>query len=118
MNNRDTQFLGSAKQAVEKMLHDASDLWIESLTDEWREDFERTIANYAYDLVEHTLWRSTPASGSTIREYKGLTIQEIAGKIPDMTDWPKPSPGLQRLLDEAKKQIAVGQFEEGGFGGE
>lgn len=52
---------------------------------------KKIIARRAYDLMSHVLWHSTPASGSTIKKYRGLTIEEIANTIPDLKEWPKES---------------------------
>lgn len=96
MNNpRDTQFAGFAKllfAEVEDMFANRDSAYDDC--DDEREqkainDICSVFAERAYNLVLHTLWRTTPAGGSTIREYKGLTVEEIANLIPDLTEWPK-----------------------------
>lgn len=47
------------------------------------------LARRAYDLVNHTLWHTTPASGSSIKKYRGMTIEQITSVVPDLTKWPK-----------------------------
>jgi hypothetical protein len=47
------------------------------------QELEQVIARRAYDLVVHTLWQTIPASGSTIKKYQGLGIEEIAHLLPD-----------------------------------
>lgn len=77
-NPRDTQFKGFAQLLAAEIAN--TDGWMLS-------EVEKLIARRAYDLVLHTVWRTIPASGSTIKEYQGLDIEEIAHLIPDMKEW-------------------------------
>lgn len=85
----------------EQKLHDthfagfARALWSELLanTRTFHSDYEESqqtiLARRAYDLVIHVLRHTIPASGSTIKEYQGLTIEEIASAMPDLTELPE-----------------------------
>ena len=51
----------------------------------WWNDPE-TIRQFLLGFAEHVLWHSIPASGSSILEYRGHTIEEIARMLPDLPD--------------------------------
>lgn len=75
-NKRDVQFRGFAKALM-------SDLETVSTTayasiDKGKEAYERTVARWAYDLVEHTL------EHAPLTEYEGRVED-----IPDMPELPK-----------------------------
>ncbi len=79
-SQRDTHFAGFAKLLADEL----------QVTGGYPlSEVKQLIARRAYDLVTHVLWQTTPASGSTIKKYKGLTIEEIARAIPDMPALPK-----------------------------
>jgi hypothetical protein len=42
------------------------------------------IRQFLGEFAEHVLWHTIPAAGSTIKKYKGLSIEEIAKVLPDM----------------------------------
>ncbi len=88
-NPRDTHFSGFAQAVVEEMYK--LEFWIEPGLeyDDMRQAFADIIARRAYDLVLHTVWQTIPASGSTIKKYQGLTIEEIAAMIPDLPELPE-----------------------------
>ncbi len=91
-NRRDTHFIGFADQLIDELLEtnaldmlDAKRFW--EINE--RQEVIQLLARRAYDLVLHTVWRTIPASGSTIAKYEGLTIAEIANAIPDMPELPE-----------------------------
>jgi hypothetical protein len=47
--------------------------------------YEETIQQFLREFATHVLWNSMPANGSTILEFQGLTIDEIAKILPDMS---------------------------------
>ena len=71
-NERDTHF-----QNAGKLLADAIDL----ISEEWfitpGKDSEKLIAQFAYDLVSHTIW------------YDANEITIYPEDIPDLTQWPE-----------------------------
>jgi hypothetical protein len=88
----DTHFSGFARALWKDLLDANSDGYID--VNEWDDptdtpNYIKIIARRAYDLVLHTLWQTTPASGSTIAKYQGLTIAEIANAIPGLPELPK-----------------------------
>jgi hypothetical protein len=42
------------------------------------------IRLFLEEFAEYITWHTIPAAGSTIRQYKGLTIAQIAKILPDM----------------------------------
>lgn len=49
-SNRDTRYLEFAEKLIEEILeHDQ--VWIDTIYDDWREDWKRIIAQRVYDLV-------------------------------------------------------------------
>lgn len=83
-NPRDTHFAGFAKALWSELLANTR-----TFHSDYEESQQTTIARRAYDLVIHVLRHTIPASGSTIKKYQGLTIEEIANAIPDMTELPE-----------------------------
>lgn len=83
-NPRDTHFAGFAKTLWSELLANTR-----TFHSDYEESQQAIIAQRAYDLVLHTVWRTIPASGSTILKYQGLTIEEIAALIPDLPELPK-----------------------------
>ena len=103
-NPRDTHFTGFAKALWSEMLQANDYGYIDCNEHDDPTDtpnYIEVIARRAYDLVLHTCWRTIPASGSTIKKYSGMTIEEIANMIPDMSELPK---GQQRDNDKAKEE--------------
>jgi len=92
MSNRDTQFAGFAKLLLEDLL-EVEEHFKHACkcphNEEYQAERRKVIAQCAYDLVNHTLWHTTPAAGSTIKKYRGMTIEQIAQAVPDLTEWPK-----------------------------
>ncbi|SRR6266567_3198125 len=94
MSDRDTHFAGFAKLLWREMLDlkggyiDESDGYYRG--SEEHPEYEAVIARRAYDLVPHALMHTTPAAGSSIRKFQGLSIEEIAKALPDMSqaEWP------------------------------
>jgi hypothetical protein len=82
-NPRDTQFQGFAKVLLDELC-EASIVMVETpFQDDWREEWEVTIARRAYDLVSHTI-RNTSS-----RDLDVLDYDEIPPRIPDMLELPK-----------------------------
>lgn len=92
-NPCDTHFAGYAKSLMDELLAvddgriDVSSY--NSVDDETIEKYRTIIARRAYDLVLHTVWQTIPASGSTIKKYQGMTIEEITAMIPDLPVLPE-----------------------------
>jgi len=91
MRERDTHFQGFAKLLYDELSKLEGSH--ETLISEYRNKYDKQaivnlMAQRAYDLVSHALMHTTPASGSTIRKFQGLSIEEIAGALPDLTEWP------------------------------
>ncbi len=79
---RDTHFSGFAKLLLDELLK-ASVITVETpFQDDWRAEWEETIAQRAYDLVKHTLNRL--AEGD--RRYDLEDPMEVEN-IPDITSW-------------------------------
>lgn len=73
-NQRSTKFLEIARDIT-------SDI---ASTDGWNlADVERLVAEHLYDFALHLLWHTIPASGSTIKKYQGMSIEEIANILPE-----------------------------------
>lgn len=45
-----------------------------------------TIRDFLEEFAEYILSHTTPAAGSTIKKFQGMTIQQIAQAIPDMEE--------------------------------
>ncbi len=86
MSERDTHFRGFAELLLAE-LYDNNLIEFAGDSEKLQLLF-KTTTQRAYDLVNHTLWHSTPASGNTIKKYQGMTIEEITQHIPDLTAWP------------------------------
>ncbi len=102
MSERDTHFFEFAKLLVTELERQGF------LTPVYGAYPYTLISRFAYDLVNHTLWHSTPAGGSTIKKYQGMTIEEITQHIPDMTTWPEREQGV---ADEEKEDPPPGYIE-------
>jgi hypothetical protein len=50
---------------------------------------QQRITERAYDFAYHLLMHTTPASGSTIKQFVGLDIPDMIPHIPDMADFPQ-----------------------------
>lgn len=81
---RDTHFAGFAKALWNELLANTR-----TFHSDYEESQQTILARRAYDLVVHFLRHTTPVSGSTIKKYQGMTIEEIANAIPDMPELPK-----------------------------
>lgn len=79
---RDTHFAGFATRVIEEMLQQG-DVWIETTSDDWKEQWQAVIAQRAYDLVHHTI-----ESMSHI-DLDRLDTNEHVERIPDMEAFPE-----------------------------
>lgn len=87
-NARDTQFKNFAKLLLDELCL-ASDVHIETpFNDDWREEWEETIAQRAYDLVEHTI-RSQAQGMDLFCLHDPEWMKERVDRVPDMTKLPK-----------------------------
>lgn len=79
--SKDTQFAGSAIQ-LWKQIERYIDWRMEGASEE---DIQRVIANYAYDLVLHSVREVDPF----LLESKYTEDEQIMNQIPDLTTWPE-----------------------------
>ena len=90
--NRDTHFAGFAKlqwNKIEALLRNHGCIPVGQMVEpEFFPEIEVLLTQNAYDLAVYILMHTTPASGSTILKFQGLSIEEIAGALPDLTEWP------------------------------
>lgn len=112
MSDRDTQFQGFAKALVDELM--SLELVYAGVTIDspssmsryYREEWEKIIARRAYDLVLHTV------ECVDMVDLARLFRQEIAERIPDMTELPKEqddSASIYESLcnDEGVMQVAI-----------
>lgn len=45
---------------------------------------QEAVNQFLQSFAEHVVWHVVPASGSSILQYQGLTMKEIAQRLPDM----------------------------------
>jgi hypothetical protein len=112
-NERDTHFAGFARLLRQDIFAKLNFLDF-GFSDQQQATIDRgvdkMIAQRVYDLVMHTLLHVEHI------DLDRLTDEEHAKKIPDLTEWPQPTQsGLSRLVSEARREIAAGETEEGGF---
>jgi hypothetical protein len=88
---RKTHFQGFA-ELVAQELKEQGLLWIDTHVrplvdppiDFDYEKIKQIIAQRAYDLVLHAVWNIAPV------DLERLLMKDVAAKIPDLTEWPKP----------------------------
>lgn len=80
MSERDTHFQGFAKLLLEELLQDG-EVWIDTGNPHWRDEWERTIAQRAYDLAHHTILNVSHI------DLDRLDMHEIVERTPDPIKW-------------------------------
>lgn len=88
MNNteRDTHFNSFAFELFDELMQ-TEGVAIDTINDQWREEWEKTIARRAYDLVVHAL-KEIEIGGNPYTYYD--TPEEIiTNRIPDMLELPE-----------------------------
>lgn len=95
VNPRDTHLAGFAAALFQEMQADLTALFValgnrrEHNITSAESIIQQLLARRAYDLVVHVLWHTIPADGSSIKQYQGLTIEQIAAMIPDLPELPE-----------------------------
>jgi hypothetical protein len=79
---RDTHFQNFADQVVDELLQ-TEDLWIDTINDDWRKEWETIIARRAYDLSMHVLEKMDPIG------LQSMTNEDIIRGVPDMLELPE-----------------------------
>src|SRR5579863_7634182 len=87
-SERDTHFQHFA-QLLWDELDEKGEFNIDMESKRSHEIVTEIIARRAYDFAFHLLMRTTPATGSTIKQFAGLSVPEILARIPVMADWPQ-----------------------------
>lgn len=80
--NREDQFAGFAQLLFDDLLA-ISGVYIDTLRDDWREEWKQMLAQRAYDLVSHTFYNTGPMMLDC------YSHEEQIAAIPDMTAWPE-----------------------------
>lgn len=71
------------KQKPEKHFDYAASMMLARMEFDIERDKEH-IRQFLEEFAEHVLWHTTPASGNTIKQYQGMTVEQIAKNVPDM----------------------------------
>lgn len=85
MNNteRDTHFQNFAFELFDELMQ-TEGVAIDTINDDWRKEWEKTIARRAYDLVVHALNEMNP----TPYVYYDTPEEIITNGVPDMLELP------------------------------
>ena len=84
MSDRDMQFSGFAELLFDDLL-DIRDVYIDTMRDDWREEWKQMIAQRVYDFACHVVNETVGTSG---------TVHSFVKGVPDMTTWPEEKRAL------------------------